>query len=272
MIGRLQGRPLRARMPASAAARLRPLIGPDLRWSGGSRLSPAPKEAEACLLRACCRRSAGGSQRCRRRPFSTAAVTTPAGAPRAKAAPRRANAVPAKPVIRRRRGSNEASTSTCSASGAASAAAPTERRLALERRLRRLWTTICRILNAAFMMGGADVHDQRNPGRSIPCRALCSPTGGLPCLCSELSSLDEQQHQRIGGDHNCDHNGGRKSVIVHRCLRRFRPASRPPCPPVRIEGDLQLALSGADRALGRLDGAVLTLPDPHVFVFIFMQK
>jgi hypothetical protein len=48
----------------------------------------------------------------------------------------------------------------------------------------------------------------------------------------------------------------------------FIPAPLPPNPPVRLQGELQGLLSEADRALGRLDGAVQTLPNPDLFVFM----
>ncbi|HQZ16320.1 MAG TPA: Fic family protein [Vicinamibacteria bacterium] len=54
--------------------------------------------------------------------------------------------------------------------------------------------------------------------------------------------------------------------------RAFMPAPLPPRPPVRVEGDLQSLLSKADHALGRLDGSVLTLPNPDLFVFMYVRK
>ncbi len=48
--------------------------------------------------------------------------------------------------------------------------------------------------------------------------------------------------------------------------RAFIPAPLPPQPPVQIGGELQRLLSDADRALGRLDGSVQTLPNPDLFV------
>ena len=54
--------------------------------------------------------------------------------------------------------------------------------------------------------------------------------------------------------------------------RAFIPAPLPPDPPVRLEGELQRLLSGADRALGRLDGSVQTLPNPDLFVFMYVRK
>ena len=54
--------------------------------------------------------------------------------------------------------------------------------------------------------------------------------------------------------------------------RAFIPAPLPPDPPVRLEGDLAALLSQADRALGRLDGSVQTLPNPDLFVFMYVRK
>ena len=52
----------------------------------------------------------------------------------------------------------------------------------------------------------------------------------------------------------------------------FEPAPLPPDPPVALSGDLAPLLSRADRALGRLDGSVLTLPNPDWFVFMYVRK
>ena len=54
--------------------------------------------------------------------------------------------------------------------------------------------------------------------------------------------------------------------------RAFLPASLPPDPPVQLERGIQAALSRADLALGRLDGSVLTLPNPDLFVFMYVRK
>jgi len=54
--------------------------------------------------------------------------------------------------------------------------------------------------------------------------------------------------------------------------RAFVPAPLPPDPPVRLDGELRVLLSRADRALGRLDGAVVTLPNPDLFVFMYVRK
>lgn len=54
--------------------------------------------------------------------------------------------------------------------------------------------------------------------------------------------------------------------------RAFYPAALPPEPPVRIAGEFQHLLSQADRALGRLDGSIQTLPNPDLFVFMYVRK
>jgi Fic family protein len=54
--------------------------------------------------------------------------------------------------------------------------------------------------------------------------------------------------------------------------RAFVPAVLPPKPPLKIAGELQRLLSNADRELGRLDGAILTLPNPDLFVFMYVRK
>jgi Fic family protein len=46
----------------------------------------------------------------------------------------------------------------------------------------------------------------------------------------------------------------------------------PPKPPVALDEPLRALLSQADYALGRLDGAVLTLPNPDLFVFMYVRK
>lgn len=52
----------------------------------------------------------------------------------------------------------------------------------------------------------------------------------------------------------------------------FIPAGLPPEPQVQIDGELQRRLSEADRALGRLDGSVTTLPNPDLFVYMYVRK
>jgi Fic family protein len=54
--------------------------------------------------------------------------------------------------------------------------------------------------------------------------------------------------------------------------RAFLPAPLPPEPPIRLSGKLQSLLSRADLALGRLDGSIQTLPNPDLFVYMYVRK
>jgi len=54
--------------------------------------------------------------------------------------------------------------------------------------------------------------------------------------------------------------------------RIFLPKPLPPVPALSFQGELQHRLSVADRALGRLDGSVTTLPNPDLFVFMYVRK
>lgn len=54
--------------------------------------------------------------------------------------------------------------------------------------------------------------------------------------------------------------------------RAFLPAPLPPQPPLTLDGEMAALLSTADRAMGRLDGSVLTLPNPDLFVFMYVRK
>lgn len=55
--------------------------------------------------------------------------------------------------------------------------------------------------------------------------------------------------------------------------RAFIPAPLPPgCPPLQLDDATQTLLSTADRALGRLDGSIQTLPAADLFVFMYVRK
>lgn len=54
--------------------------------------------------------------------------------------------------------------------------------------------------------------------------------------------------------------------------RAFVPSALPPKPDIQFDTELQALLSKADRALGRLDGSIQTLPDPDLFVLMFVRK
>jgi Fic family protein len=52
----------------------------------------------------------------------------------------------------------------------------------------------------------------------------------------------------------------------------FVPAPLPPKPALRQDAELASLLSAADHRLGRLDGVAATLPNPNVFVAMFVHK
>lgn len=74
------------------------------------------------------------------------------------------------------------------------------------------------------------------------------------------------------GDIN--HTSGRAGRYVRQPAgySAFLPSALPPDPPVRVEGKLQRLLSEADLALGRLDGSIQILPNPDLFVFMYVRK
>lgn len=52
----------------------------------------------------------------------------------------------------------------------------------------------------------------------------------------------------------------------------FIPASIPPEPDLQIDSELVMAVSKAELALGRLDGAAQILPNPDLFVLMYVRK
>lgn len=52
----------------------------------------------------------------------------------------------------------------------------------------------------------------------------------------------------------------------------FVPKPLPPDPPLRFNSDIAVALSEADTALGRLDGIVDVVPDPDLFVGMYVRR
>lgn len=54
--------------------------------------------------------------------------------------------------------------------------------------------------------------------------------------------------------------------------RAFIPKGLPPEPPILIDPEMWMLLSQADRALGRLDGSIELLPNPDLFVFMYVRK
>lgn len=54
--------------------------------------------------------------------------------------------------------------------------------------------------------------------------------------------------------------------------RAFIPNPLPPTPEIMMDPEMWNLLSQADRALGRLDGATDALPNPDLFVFMYVRK
>jgi Fic family protein len=52
----------------------------------------------------------------------------------------------------------------------------------------------------------------------------------------------------------------------------FVPETLPPQPTVKFDQEMLRCLSDADRNLGRLDGVALTLPNPDLFLFMYVRK
>jgi cell filamentation protein, protein adenylyltransferase len=73
----------------------------------------------------------------------------------------------------------------------------------------------------------------------------------------------EPEASRSRAGHYAEQPGG---------YRAFLPAPLPPSPPIEIGPALQRELSQADRALGRLDGSITTLPKPDLFVMMYVRK
>lgn len=54
--------------------------------------------------------------------------------------------------------------------------------------------------------------------------------------------------------------------------RAFIPRDLPPDPALAFDEEMRGLLSKADRALGRLDGSIQSLPNPDLFVFMYVRK
>ena len=54
--------------------------------------------------------------------------------------------------------------------------------------------------------------------------------------------------------------------------RVFIPADLPPDPPINIDAKLLRLLSDADQSIARLDGVTLTLPNPDLFVAMYVRR
>jgi len=54
--------------------------------------------------------------------------------------------------------------------------------------------------------------------------------------------------------------------------RAFVPEDLPPKPGLDINGGILRTLSEADRALGRLDGSAEIMPNPDLFVLMYVRR
>lgn len=54
--------------------------------------------------------------------------------------------------------------------------------------------------------------------------------------------------------------------------RAFVPAPLPPTPPITVDEEMVRLLSQADRCLGRLDGIASVLPNPNLFVAMYVRQ
>ena len=55
-------------------------------------------------------------------------------------------------------------------------------------------------------------------------------------------------------------------------FKAFMPKPLPPDPPIKYDEELQALLSKADRAIARLDGIVTVLPNPELFIAMYVKK
>ena len=74
--------------------------------------------------------------------------------------------------------------------------------------------------------------------------------------------------------HSHPNEPGRSGTYVRQQTgyRAFMPAPLPPTPALRVDSHLQRLLSAADLALGRLDGSIQILPNPDLFVFMYVRR
>ena len=62
------------------------------------------------------------------------------------------------------------------------------------------------------------------------------------------------------------------SVAGGEAVRAFVPAQLPPSPPLALDGRLQVLQEQAGLALGRLDSLTTLLPDPGLFLYMYVRK
>ena len=67
------------------------------------------------------------------------------------------------------------------------------------------------------------------------------------------------------------HNRAGRYILQSGGYKAFIPVPLPPDPPIQLE-DLQALLSKAEHSLGRLDGSIQTLPNPELFIYMYIRK
>jgi Fic family protein len=64
----------------------------------------------------------------------------------------------------------------------------------------------------------------------------------------------------------------RRTIRQPEGYQAFIPTPLPPDPPLRFDSQLATVLAGAGTALGRLDGVAATLPNPELFVAMYVRR
>src|SRR5260221_14301282 len=64
----------------------------------------------------------------------------------------------------------------------------------------------------------------------------------------------------------------RPQTIPGESFKAFVPRDLPPDPPLALDSELHDLLEQANRALGRLDGITLLLPDISLFLYFYIRK
>ncbi len=76
----------------------------------------------------------------------------------------------------------------------------------------------------------------------------------------------------VSGNIDASHGRAGRYIRQPSGYRAFIPAALSSDPPVQLNNELQSLLARADRALGRLDGSIHTLPHPDLFVAMYVRK
>jgi Fic family protein len=62
------------------------------------------------------------------------------------------------------------------------------------------------------------------------------------------------------------------SYITHNGYKAFMPKPLPPEPPLALDNQMLALLSEADQAVGRLDAATELVPNPDLFVAMYVYR